>query len=230
VTVDAAPVIRPVSAATTSITGHSVRGARIVARRLGDSGDGPRVLVIGAIHGNEPAGIAIVKRLEHDAASRRVQLWVIDDLNPDGVRANTRGNAHGVDLNRNFPDRWKPLGPPGSTYYAGSKPLSEPESRALAVLLRRTRPTLGIWYHQALDVIDDSQGPAVLMRRYATDTAMALRRLPDYPGSATGYEDHLFGPTGFVVELPGGQLSSGQVRRHVHAVLDLAQRSAPSRA
>jgi protein MpaA len=108
VTVHAVPVSRPVTATTSRITGHSLLGTRIVARCLGHSGDGPRVLVIGAIHGNERAGIAIVRRLSHDAQTRRVRLWVIDDLNPDGAHADTRGNAHAVDLNRNFPWRWKP--------------------------------------------------------------------------------------------------------------------------
>jgi hypothetical protein len=34
------------------------------------------------------------------------QLWVIPTVDPDGQRARTRKNAHGVDLNRNFPYRW----------------------------------------------------------------------------------------------------------------------------
>ena len=79
--------------AISTTTGHSVLGAPIVARQLGDSGDDPRVLVIGAIHGNERAGIAIVHRLLHDPATRRVRLWVIDDLNPDGARSPKIGLA-----------------------------------------------------------------------------------------------------------------------------------------
>jgi protein MpaA len=153
----------------------------------------------------------------------------VADLNPDGVITQTRANTHGVDLNRNFPDRWKPLGAAGSLHYAGTRPLSEPESRAAAALIRRLHPTLGIWYHQALDVVDSSQGNPSLERRYAADTGMTLRPLPDYPGSATGYQDALFGPTAFVVELPAGRLTAAQVRRHVHAVLDVVSRSAPVR-
>jgi protein MpaA len=228
VTVLAAPVIRPVSAATTSITGHSVLGARIVARRLGDSGDGPRVLVIGAIHGNERAGIAIVRRLEHDAASRHVQLWVVDDLNPDGARANTRGNAHGVDLNRNFAWRWRPRTAPGTTYYAGTGPLSEPESRFARLVILKLRPDVTIWFHQSETAVDVSSGSRPIEARFARRVALPLRRLIRYPGSATTWQAHRFPKaTAFVVELPPGVLKARAARAYARAVLALARNRAP---
>lgn len=36
-------------------------------------------------------------------------MWTIRTLNPDGVAARRRGNAHGVDLNRNFAWNWKAI-------------------------------------------------------------------------------------------------------------------------
>jgi protein MpaA len=212
------------------VLGYSVAHRPIIAEQIGDSDSPRRVLVVGCIHGNEPAGIAIARALTTSSAPSEVDLWVVLDLNPDGVARDTRGNANGVDLNRNFPDHWQPLGPAGSTYYAGPRPLSEPETRIAGKLLLRLRPTLGIWYHQALHVVDDSQGPPSLERRYAADARLPLRRLPDYPGSAVGYEDQQFGPTAFVVELLGGSLTSPQLARQVQAVLDIAARSAPARA
>ena len=221
------PMARPVSDLTVRrrvLLGYSVAGRPITAEEIGDADSPRRALVVGCIHGDEAAGIAIARALSASPALREVDLWIVPDLNPDGVARGSRANAAGVDLNRNFPDRWRPLGPQGSAHFAGTGPLSEPESRLAARLLRRLRPAFGIWYHQALDVVDDSQGPLVLERRYAFDTGMALSRLTDYPGSATGYEDALFGPTAFVVELPGGRLSAGQVRRHVLALRDIAAR------
>jgi protein MpaA len=227
VTVSPAPVIRPVPASTTALVGHSVRGARIVARRLGDSGDGPRVLVIGAIHGNEPAGIAIVKRLEHDAASRRVQLWVVEDLNPDGVAANTRGNAHGVDLNRNFAWRWRPRTAPGTTFYAGPRPLSEPESRFARLMILRLRPDITIWFHQSETTVDVSSGSRSIEAGFARRVALPLRVLIRYPGSATTWQAHRFPrATAFVVELPPGVLKARAARAYARAVLALARGSA----
>jgi murein peptide amidase A len=209
------------------VLGYSVDRRPITAIERGDPDSSRRALIVGCIHGNEPAGIAIARVLATTAVPPEVDLWVVPDLNPDGVAADTRVNADGVDLNRNFPYRWARLGAPGSIHYAGPRPLSEPESRILAKLLRSVRPTLGIWYHQALTVVDSSQGPLVAERRYAAATGLPLRRLPDYPGSAVGFEDHLFGPTAFVVELPGGMLTRTQVLRHTSTVLTIAKRSRP---
>ena len=145
-------------------------------------------------------------------------MWIVPDLNPDGVAAGTRQNAHRVDLNRNFPFHWPLLAPPGSLYYPGPRPLSEPESRLAARLILLIRPVLAIWYHQALNLVDDSQGPRAAERRYASLTGMREAPLTDYPGSAVGWEDATIGPTAFVVELPAGPLSPADVRRHVAAV------------
>lgn len=200
------------------LLGHSVQHRSIIAVELGDPDSSRRALVVGCIHGSEPAGIAIATALARSSPPAQAALWIVPDLNPDGVAAGTRQNADGVDLNRNFPFHWQPLGPPGSPFYAGPRPLSAPESRLAARLILRIRPVLAIWYHQALNVVDDSQGPRVAERRYARLTGMRQTRLTDYPGSAVGWEDATIGPTAFVVELPPGRLSPAQVRRHVAAI------------
>ncbi|MBV9291246.1 MAG: DUF2817 domain-containing protein [Frankiales bacterium] len=207
------------------VLGYSVEHRPVIAVQIGDPDSPRRILLVGCIHGNEPAGIAIARALLATRVPPEVNLWVVPDLNPDGVHAGTRGNARGVDLNRNFPYRWRPIGAPGSLHYAGSHALSEREARMAARLLRRVRPTLGLWYHQALDVVDTSQGPRALERRYAADTGLPTRRLPDYPGSAIGFEDHLFGPTAFAIELPAGRVSRAELRRHLRAIVDIATRA-----
>ncbi len=93
------------------VLGHSVLGRPVIAFRLGDPTSQTTILVVGCIHGNECAGTAIARSL---IATPRVNvdLWVIRNLNPDGFRAGTRQNGRGVDLNRNFPYRWRPIGRP----------------------------------------------------------------------------------------------------------------------
>jgi murein peptide amidase A len=96
------------------------------------------MLVVGCIHGNEPAGIAIARRLVATTIPiPGLALWVVPVLNPDGVAPHTRQNGRGVDLNRNFPYRWRPL---TGYQYSGPLALSEPESRAAFRPIMRTRP------------------------------------------------------------------------------------------
>src|SRR5205823_294228 len=134
------------------------------------------------------------------APPRELDLWIISDLNPDGAAAGTRVNAHGVDLNRNFPWRWQPLTGP---YDSGPRPLSEPESRIAERLILQLQPAISIWFHQHLDVVDESGGSIAIERRFAAATGMRLARLPREPGSAVGWENHRFrAGTAFVVELP----------------------------
>ena len=200
------------------VIGRSVRGREIVAYETGTPG-GAAMLVVGCIDGDEPAGIAIARRLEQLRPPPGIDLWIVPDLNPDGRAAGTRGNARGVDLNRNFPFAWRRLDGP---FASGPKPLSEPESKAAYGLIRRVRPRLSIWFHQQMAVVDDSQGSVALERRFARLVGLPLARLRDYPGSVTSWENHsLPGATAFVVELPAGALSAVQATRYARAVLAL---------
>jgi protein MpaA len=185
---------------------------------IGNPASAHRVLIVGSIHGNELAGDQIAAALQTAAVPADADVWVVQELNPDGAAAATRQNADGVDLNRNFPFRWQPLGPRGSVDYSGTRALSEPESTAAASLITRIHPTLAIWFHQHLAVVDDSEGPIKAARRFSALVGLPLARLTDYPGSVTGWENSMFGPTAFVVELPTGPLAPGVTRRYVDAI------------
>jgi murein peptide amidase A len=183
--------------------GRSVDGRPINAVEVRGAHPTHVALVVGCVHGDEPAGIAVARALVREPAPAAVDLWVVPDLNPDGVAAHTRGNAHGVDLNRNFPYAWRPLGPPGTQQYAGPRALSEPESRLARDLIRRLHPRVTIWFHQPLGVTDLSGGDPRIERRFAALSGLPARRLTRYPGSAPTWQDHRFpGTTAFVVELP----------------------------
>jgi protein MpaA len=203
------------------LVGRSVEGRRIVAVELGDPRSANKLLVVGCIHGNECAGLAIVRALERLRPQAGLDLWVIENLNPDGYAADTRQNAHGVDLNRNFPSAWRPL---RGIYYSGPRPLSEPESRIAYHLILRLRPRISIWFHQHERVVDESGGDVAIERRFSALVGLPLRRLPREPGSAVGWENHrLPGTTAFVVELPAGSVSSAAAVRYARAVLALGR-------
>jgi murein peptide amidase A len=196
------------------VLGRSVDGRPIVAYEVGNPASSRRELVVGCIHGNETAGIAIARRLERMSPTT-VHLWVVPALNPDGVAAGTRGNAHGVDLNRNFPHQWRMQ---SGVFYSGPRPLSEPESRIAYRLIRRVRPQVSIWFHQHLDVVDESGGQIAVERRFATLVGLPLRRLRRESGSVVGWTNHVLPrSTSFVVELPARALSERAVARFARA-------------
>jgi protein MpaA len=211
------------------VVGHSVKGRAIVAYERGDPA-APVTLVVGVIHGTEPAGLAVIHDLRRMPLPPGVHLWLVPTVNPDGLAAGTRQNAHGVDLNRNWPVGWKHNGVPWDGYYSGPRPMSEPENRAMRDFILRVKPELTIWYHQPLDVVYGSDPHVTVLRQYARLTSWPYKRLTAPPGAATQWERKRF-PNGvhFVVEFKAGPISAATARRHAAAVIKLAQGLRPPR-
>jgi murein peptide amidase A len=204
--------------------GTSAGGLPIDAVRRGTPG-GRVVLVIGVIHGDEPAGAAIVDRLAQLDVAGGVDLWTVRAMNPDGLAANDRHNANQVDLNRNFPYEWGPIGQPGDGQYAGTGPASEPETQAMVAFISEIRPDLVIWYHQDLYRINPGTGRNGAIRaRYAELTALPLVDITGgtYTGVAATWARHELDPgVAFIVEL-GPTLSADEADLHARAVLAVA--------
>lgn len=214
------------AAAQRIVIGHSVQGRPIVAWTYGSDHTRRRILIVGCIHGNECAGLRITSALGHARVPRGVQLWVVPEMNPDGTAADTRQNAHAVDLNRNFPYRWAPISDP--TYYSGPHAVSEPETRTAMALVRRIRPAVTIWYHQHQDLVDMAGGDRGVARRYAQLAGLQPTCLTFLTGEETAWSNHTFpGTTSFVVELPAGPVPPDALARHLRAVraAELGQRS-----
>jgi murein peptide amidase A len=216
------------------VVGHSVRGRPIVAYERGDP-SAPATLVVGVIHGTEPAGLRVISRLRHMPLPPHVHLWLVPTVNPDGLAAGTRQNAHGVDLNRNWPAAWVHNGMPWDGYYSGPRPLSEPENRAMRAFILRIEPALTIWYHQPLDEVYGSDPHVAVLKRYARLTGLPYRKLLAPRGAATRWQRQRFPRSpAFVAEFPAGPISAVTARRHAAAVVALAadtfeRRSAMSR-
>jgi murein peptide amidase A len=208
------------------VLGRSVRGKPIVATRYGDATSDRVALVVGVIHGDERAGLRIVRPLRRIAPTvEGAQLWVIQTVNPDGLRAHTRKNAHGVDLNRNFPYRWRDDVPHSSGYYPGPRPSSEPETRAVMAFARRIQPDLSIWFHQPWGVVLACHGRPPIAAEYAKLVGMHTScRGKGLHGTAISWEMHAFpGSTAFVVEMPPGKIGGGSADRQARAALTVAE-------
>lgn len=215
--------------------GRSVEDRPILVHRHGDPGvtGDVVVLVIGVIHGNEPAGYRIGEALLAEPAPDGVQLWVVPTMNPDGLAVGGRLNANGVDLNRNFPERWDVLGEPGDWQYGGPAAASEPETRAMLELAALVQPDLVLWYHQDLYRIHPASGrDGAVRERYAELTGLPLIAVTGgtYTGTASTWSRTIAAPggIGFTVEL-GPVLDDAEVHRHAEAVRSVATDMAAGR-
>lgn len=201
--------------------GRSVRGRRLSVVRLGPRDARRRVLVVGCIHGDEDAGRAMAGVLERGPLPRDTELWVLRDMNPDGLAAGTRQNARGVDLNRNFGRGWRRL--PRGRHYSGPRPLSEPESRAVRRLIMRVRPDLTLWFHQPFGIVARSGADPAVERRVARALGLPLRPLPRPPGSASTWQNRAYPRSdSVVVELGPGRLDRREAARLAAGVRRLA--------
>lgn len=207
------------AAVETRQIGTSLRGKPIMAYRIGDPASTRKALVVGAIHGNETAGMKVADLLEQGyGAIVGVDLWVVPSINPDGVAAHRRTTARGVDLNRNWANRWRHGARDG--YYPGTGPFSEPESRAMRDFIAEIQPAVSIWYHQPWNaVLVPCHGPAPLQRRYAQIAGMETScRGERLRGTAIDWQNAAFpGTTALVVELRAGKQSRALIRRNARA-------------
>ena len=143
------------------VIGTSVRGRKIRAYHLGQPGK-QKVVLISTMHGDEPATRQILDSLRNGPPITGLNLWVIPVYNPDGLARHTRKNAHGVDLNRNYPYRWANL---DGRYESGPRPASEPETRAMMRFLADVRPSRILSFHQPLHGVDtDTKFPRFARR------------------------------------------------------------------
>jgi carboxypeptidase T len=158
------------------VIGRSVAGRALWRFDLGRrDAAAPAVLLTALIHGNEVVStLALLDVIAALAGSGDLtreprRLVVMPIVNPDGLAATLdrlqrgrpagrRGNAHGVDLNRNFPEvlgpgekrSWNPLAGSSwrrSPWFRGAHPLSEPETQAVAQVAREVRPSLALAFH-----------------------------------------------------------------------------------
>lgn len=149
-----------------ALFGRSVLGAPLEV--WGPDRPASDLLVLAGTHGEEGEGVAVLSAALRSLPDGALACPVVLALNPDGLARGTRGNARGVDLNRNFPSpTWRPE--PVCTRWTldaerdvelspGEAPGSEPETAALLELIARVRPSLVLSLHAPLACVDDPAG------------------------------------------------------------------------
>jgi protein MpaA len=148
------------------------------------------LLVFAGIHGEEPETTYALSRALRQLGEPPSRAAIVLAANPDGLIRGTRGNALGVDLNRNFPTgNWRPdpvtcrstlEDPRDMVLGTGDHAGSEPETRALLALIEELRPDVVVALHAPLACIDDANESA-LGRRLAARTGMPLVGDVGYP-------------------------------------------------
>ena len=200
-------------------TARSALGRTLWMRDIKPDNATLRVLVIGAIHGDELSSASVALhwlRLAEQGAFDMPQVvhWrFIPALNPDGLfhQPPRRVNANGVDLNRNFPTPnwerdaktyWEKRTKKDPRRYPGVTPLSEPESRFLHEEMQRFKPQLIVSIHAPYGVLDfdgPKNGgfvpPSNLGRLY-------LDQVGIFPGSLGNYGGVHKGVPVVTIELP----------------------------
>ena len=148
------------------------------------------LVILAAIHGDESETTVAVSEALRCLPPGPLQAAVILCGNPDGLLRGTRGNARGIDLNRNFPtSNWSA----DPVFYKsrandardialspGSRPASEPETQALLALLDELQPRAVVSLHSALACVDDS-GSSHLGRQLADRCALPFLTEIGYP-------------------------------------------------
>ncbi len=218
--------LAPNDAPETFVFGRSAGGRPLVAHHRKASVSATRtVLVVGSMHGEEPAGGRVVDALGTATLPTDLDLWTIDTLNPDGIASGSRQNAHGVDLNRNWPGALYPYEATRGYYSSGPYPLSEPENQAALQLVQAINATgtldWAVSYHQPLDTVDcDPQRPTLTTTcaSFAKVVGIAQRPFIRVPGSMTDTMMTKGLGRWFTVEFGTRQPTAADVARHVAAI------------
>jgi Zinc carboxypeptidase len=204
--------------------GSSADGrAMIATHRQGSDSPTRNVLVIGSMHGEEPAGTRVVDALATATLTPDLELWTLRTMNPDGLATGTRRNGNDVDLNRNWPGS---LYPSVVTSGSGPYPMSEPENQAVQRLVNaiESRQPLdwAVSYHQPLSTIDcdPARGQQLLNAcgAFSKTTGTPMQAFLRIPGTMTDTMNGLGKGQWFTVEFGGAQPSEAEVSRHVSAI------------
>jgi murein peptide amidase A len=168
------------------MVGHSVEGRPIELIHFFQEGKEDvsvhplDTLFLGCFHGDEGISTELLQQWLIQLTSSPAPIpdgvgsfALIPVVNPDGLVRQTRCNARGVDLNRNYPTQNFQVTEPGTPYYSGPFPGSEPETEMLITVIETYQPKQIITVHSPYRVIN-FDGPAESL-------ALAMAEWNHYP-------------------------------------------------
>lgn len=195
-----APCLKTVSPAVQyHIIGSSVENRAIGYLVLGEGQD--VIFIIASIHGNETAGTPLVLLLaqylqDHYDLLEGRKLVILPVANPDGMFNNSRYNANGIDLNRNFPTRNRINSP-----RFGRAAFSEPETRIIDLLIQQYDPDRIVSLHEPLACVDYDGPGETLAEHMAECCNLSVKKLGARPGSLGSYTGETLGIPTITLEL-----------------------------
>lgn len=208
---------------TTTIFGKTANGLPIPAHHFGHHG--PRVLILGGVHGDEGEGVVAAHGLLESFLKSfpyRLRLTLVPMLNVDGVVAKTRQNGNGVDLNRNMATKDWTADVANPRYYPGTKANSEPENQALAHFIDSEKPefvlSLHSWY-PVLNVNGDCLAEAEVLHKWTGYRIDADIGYPT-PGCLGTYAGLERGSATLTYEIERGLHPKDILRIHIPAILE----------
>lgn len=139
--------------------GESAQGRPIWAEHWGTS-DGPQVLVLGQVHGDECAPAWFVRAIR-ERPPTTFGIWLVATVNPDGLAAHTRRTADDIDPNR---DGFR---------------LETPEARAVMAATERFRPALTVHVHSPYQWIGAHNGGLATQAAQAMSDAVGWGPIPN---------------------------------------------------
>lgn len=184
---------------------------------------GPRVLILGGVHGDENEGVeaafGLLKRWS-ESFPFALRAWLIPAFNMDGVIRHQRANGNGVDLNRNMATKDWTAEVKNPRYVPGPRANSEPETQALVRLIDQIQPQFVLSLHSWQPMLNVNGACLPEAQAIAAHTGYRIEESIGYPtpgclGTYCGLERNM--PT-LTYEIERGLATEPILRVHVPAI------------
>jgi protein MpaA len=210
-----------------SLGGHSTQGRPLVYAEFGKPDSDNTTLVLSMVHGDEATplflGLRLAKWVEDNQdVFTNDRIVIVPLVNPDGFFRDpqTRMNANGVDINRNFHTKdwetralqdWKKKFHSDRRRNPGPSPESEIETRFQIEMINKFHPSKIVSVHAPLNFLDYDGPNTLTLQNFPKDYVERCLQLRAkvraitsrfFPGSLGNYAGQERGIPTFTLELP----------------------------